>query len=219
MLATPRDVESTGLTVQRDTNLATGCLLELFTVDLDRLTMRNENVMPDDPRFGAAIANVTLCSIASVAWGELSDIVSQNCRTKWLVECDPILDLGQCGEHDLGIVCKIRHKLLLVQETTISFVQLIRQIPVEQGDKRHNTGIEQVVDEFDIVLETLFVDGVISPTKWNYSRPRNGKSVDFGAEFFQQFNVLVGAVVRVTSDITRGTTSNFARDLGKGIPD
>lgn len=206
-------------TVECDTNLATRSLLELFTVGLDRQTVGNENVMADDPRLGAAVTNVTLCSIARVSRGELSHVVSQHCRTKGLVERDPILDLGQCGEHDLGIVGKIRRKLVLVQETAISFVKLIGQVPMEQGDKRHNAGVEQVVDKLDIVFKTLFVDGVISATEGNDSRPGDGKSVDFGAEFLEQLNVLVGAVVGITSDIARGTTGDFAGDLGKGIPD
>lgn len=43
---------------------------------------------------------------------------------------------------------------------------------MEEGNERSNTRREQVVDELDIVLETLFIDRVIPATQRDDTRPK-----------------------------------------------
>jgi hypothetical protein len=42
---------------------------------------------------------------------------------------------------------------------------------VEEGDHRGDSCIKEVVHELDIVLQTLFVDGIVAATERDDTRP------------------------------------------------
>jgi hypothetical protein len=94
---------------------------------------------------------------------------------------DPVLATGDRLEHDTSITLIVKRELLAVQETTVSAVQLIGNIPVEQGDKWSNAGVKQVVDKLAVVVNSGLVDRVVTTTEGNDSRPADGESVSFGA--------------------------------------
>lgn len=75
-------------------------------------------------------------------------------------------------EDKSGIVCVILDELFLVQEAAVPFVESLGDIPVEEGDEGDDPGSVQVINQFDIVLQTLFIDWIISSTERNDAGPR-----------------------------------------------
>jgi hypothetical protein len=90
---------------------------------------------------------------------------------------------------------------------------------VEESDHGGDAGIEEVVDELDVVVQTLLVDGVVAATEGNNARPGDGEAVGLCAGLLQELNILRNAVVGVASDITRAAASDLAWDLAEGVPD
>ena len=152
-------------TIQSDTDLSSILGFEVLPVNLDSSGMCQQDVMSDDPRLSAAITNSISLSIAGMARGKHADIVAEDGTAVWFVECDPVLDLGEGLEHDSGVVGIISNEVLLVQETSISFVEFIRQIPVEESDERDDAGGEKIIDHFDVKLEASLVDRVITTSQ------------------------------------------------------
>jgi hypothetical protein len=165
-------MEANARTIQCDTNLTTVSGLEFFSVDLHRRSVSDKDVVADDPGLARTVAHGTLGTVAGSARGELAHIVSEHTAAPGLIESNPVLHFrAESIEHYAGIVGKIGNKFFLVQKTTVALVKRIRKIPVEEGNERSNTRREQVVDELDIVLEALFIDGIIPATERDDTRP------------------------------------------------
>lgn len=151
--------------------------------------------------------------------GELADVVSEDRTAKGLVEGDPVLDPRPHGlEHHPSIMNKVGHELFFVQKAPVSLLQLVGEIPVEEGDKRHDTGSQEIIRKFHVVLETGLVDGIIASSQRNDTRPGEGKAVGLCPGLLQEFNVLGGAMVRVASHVTRAAVCNLAGNLAKRVP-
>lgn len=181
--------------------------------------MRNQDVVSYDPSLPARVALSALGAVASASWGEQTSAVSEDARAPRLVEGDPVLALGHGLEQDARVVGKVGHKLLLVQHAEVALVKLIGQIPVEERDHGSDARVEEVVDELDVVVQSLLVDGVVAATEWDHARPGDGEAVGLCAGLLQELDVLRNAVVRVAGHITRAAASDLAWDLAEGVPD
>lgn len=207
------------LTIKGDTDLTTVRRLELLAVDLDRVRVRNQDVVSHDPSLPARVSLGALGAVASASRGEQTGAVSEDAGAPRLVEGDPVLALGHGLEQDTRVVGKVSHELLLVQHAEVALVKLIREIPVEERDHGGDARIEEVVDELDVVVQALLVDGVVASTEWDHARPGDGKAVGLCAGLLQELNVLRNAVVGIAGHITRAAASNLAWDLAEGVPD
>ena len=208
-----------GLTIESDTDLAAIGWLELLAVDLDRVRVRNQDVVSDGPSLPARVTLSALGAVASASRGEQTGAVSEDARAPRLVEGNPVLALWHSLEQDAGVVSEIGDELLLVQHAEVALVQLIGEIPVEERDHGGDAGIEKVVNKLDVVVQALLVDGVVAATEWDHARPGDGEAVGFCAGLLQELNVLRNAVVGVAGDITRAAASDLAWDLAEGVPD
>ena len=208
-----------GVTVQGDADLATLSGLEVLTVSLDGAAVGDKEVVADDPGLASAVTNGRLGTVGGVAGGEVAGVVAEDGAAPGLVEGDPVLALGDGLEHDAGVVLKVEGELLAVQKTAIALVETIGKIPVEEGDEGGDAGLEEVVDELDVVVDALLVDGVVAATDGDDTGPRDGEAVGGGAERLEEVNVLLGAVVRVAGDDTRAAVSDLAGNVAEGIPD
>ena len=70
-----------------------------------------------------------------------------------------------------SVVSKVSNELLLVEETAVTLVQLIGEVPMVEGHQRGNACGMQVVDEFDIMLDTLFIDRIVTASEGDDTRP------------------------------------------------
>lgn len=208
------------LTIEGNANLAPVLGFEVVTIGLDCGTVSNKKRVADNPRFPGAVTLRALAAVTSTPGSKQSGAVTQDRATPRLVECDPELYFGAEGfETHPGIILKILDELVLVQHAAISFMQIIWQIPVEEGYERLDARCTEIVNKLDIVLDALFVYGVVAATEWNDARPRQREAVGLGASLLQEGNVLICAVVGVASDITRISTSNLAWNATKSVPD
>jgi hypothetical protein len=144
--------------------------------------VRNQDVVSDDPGFPSAVTNLGLAAVGGMARREVTAVVRQNRRTPGLVEGDPVLAFRDGLEDGAGIVLKVKRELLLVQETTIPLVKLVGKIPVEESDEGLDASRKKVIDEFDVVVDALLVDGVVATSQRDDSRPGEGKAVAVGAQ-------------------------------------
>jgi hypothetical protein len=181
--------------------------------------VRNQDVVSDSPSLPARVALSALGAVASAPRGEQTGAVSEDAGAPRLVEGDPVLALGHSLEEDAGVVGEVGDELLLVQHAEVALVQLIWEIPVEESDHGDDAGIEEVVNELDVVVQALLVDGVVAASEWDHARPGNGKAVGLCAGLLQELNVLRDAVVGVAGDISRAAASDLAWDLAEGVPD
>lgn len=97
----------------------------------------------------------------------------------------------------LRIILEISNKLLLIQQATISIIQLARQIPVEERDKRDDVFSKEVVDEFLVEGDPGWVDGVVATAERNDPGPGDGEAVGFRTSLFEKCDVFGGAIVGI----------------------
>lgn len=181
--------------------------------------MRNQDVVSHDPSLPARVTLGALGAVAGASRGEQTGAVPEDARAPRLVEGDPVLALRHGLEQNARVVGEVGNELLLVQHAEVALVELIGKIPVEERDHGGDAGIEEVVDELDVVIQTLLVDGVVAATERDNARPGDGKAVSLGAGLLQELNVLRNAVVGVAGDITRAAASDLAWDLAERVPD
>ena len=159
-------------TVEGDANLSTMSWLELLSEDLHSSTVSNEEGVSHNPALPAAITLGALSPIRSTTRRKETGVVAQDRAAPWLVEGDPMLDLrGQSLEDDARVVRIVRDEFLLIQHAAISLVELVGQIPVEEGDHGGDSCGEQIFHELDVVLEAFLVDGVVTAAKGDDTRP------------------------------------------------
>jgi hypothetical protein len=161
----------------------------------------DEDVVADDPGFGGRVAFGRLLAVGGVAGSEDTEIVAENGAAVGLVEGDPVLHLGEGLVHDAGVADEVGDEFILVEEALIAVVEFVGKVPVEECDQRSDAGGEKVIDELDIVVETLLVDGVIPTAKRDHTGPRDGEAIGHGTSLLQQLDVLGMSVVRVTGNV------------------
>lgn len=80
-----------------------------------------------------------------------------------------MLDFGSKGaEKQPRVIDIVRYVFLLVEHATIAFVQFGRQVPMEERTHWYDTIRVELVDQFDIVVQTGLVDWIIPTTQWDY---------------------------------------------------
>jgi hypothetical protein len=130
-----------------------------------------------------------------------------------------MLYFWQCLKASSRVVCKISNKLLLVQQSAISLVQLIRQIPVKESYERSDAFRKEIVHEFLVEGNSRRVDGISAATKRDYAGPRDRESVGLCASLLEELDVFCSAVVGVAGYRARGPICNFTWDGTESIPD
>jgi hypothetical protein len=114
---------------------------------------------------------------------------------------------------------KIRNKLFLIQRSSISLVQLIRQIPMKQCHERGDPFSEQIINKLLVERNTSRVYRIVTSTEGNDPGPGDGETVRLGAGEFQESDVFGCAVVGVASYGSRGAICDFPGALAEGVPD
>jgi len=179
----------------------------------------HKQVVAYNPGLTSTVTNGRLAAVRGVAGSEVARVVAQDGRAPRLVEGDPVLALGDGLEHDTGIVLKIEGELCPVQQTAVTLVESIGEIPVVEGDEGSDAGLEEVVDELDIVVNTLLVDGIVAATEGDDSGPREGEAVASDAQRLEEIDILLGTVIRVASYGAGAAIGDLAGNLAEGIPD
>jgi hypothetical protein len=90
---------------------------------------------------------------------------------------------------------------------------------VKQGDEGGDAGVEQIIDELDIVVDSLLVDRVIAAAEGNDARPRDGKAVGSGTEVLEKGDILIRAVVRVAGYRAGAAVGDLAGNGAESVPD
>ena len=207
-------------TIQRDTDLAAILGFEILSVGFDGRTMCNQQRVPHDPGLSAAIAFRTLRAVTCTAGSKEARTIAQNGTAPGLIESNPELDTRtERLEAHPSIVLEILNELVLVQHATVPLVQVVRQVPMEESDHGFDASSTQVVDEFHIVLESLFADGVVAAAEGDDAGPGEGEAVGFGFCFFEQGNVFGGAVVGIAGYVAGAAVCDFAWDAAEAVPD
>lgn len=124
--------------------------------------MSNQEIVSNLPALPTAISYWGLRSITSMSRGKQSRIVPQNRAAPGLIKCNPMLDLGNSVKQRPRIMREIGHKLLLIQQSTISLIQRIGQVPMEQCHKGSDAFCEQVIYEFLVESYASRVYGVVA---------------------------------------------------------
>ena len=98
------------------------------------------------------------------------------------VEGDPVLHtVTKSFKGDTSISLKVGRELVGVQGATVSVIQGLGQIPVEEGDKGCNAIRQKGINELVIPGNAFWIDWVFTATKWNDAGPCNGETVDLCA--------------------------------------
>ena len=128
--------------------------------------------MADNPRLRRAISHRALSAVTRVAWSEGTIVISKDTNAPRLIEGNPVLDLGSKGlEYHASIVCEVSNELLLVERSTVALIELIRKIPMEQGNHGRNSGINQVIHKLLVELYAFLVDWIVPPAEGDNARP------------------------------------------------
>ena len=93
----------------------------------------------------------------------------------------------------------------------------LRIIPVEQRDKRADAVGEQRVNQAVVKRDAILVDRA-DALRQN-ARPGEGEAVVFYAQPRHELYVFFDAVIMIAGDIAGVTAVDFARPVGKRIPD
>ena len=113
---------------------------------------------------------------------------------------------------------KIRYKLLLIQQPTISLIQSIRQIPMEQRHERRNPLRKQIIYKFLIERDTSKVDRVVTSANGDDATPRDGEAVGFCASKLEERDIFCSTVVGVAGNVAGAAVSDFAWDFAECVP-
>lgn len=135
--------------------------------------MRHEDVTSHNPRLDATIP--LPCSSLDCSCGrggEVPGAVAEDRAAPGLVEGDPTADFGaHGGEDDTRVTDVVGDEFDLVEETAVASVERLGESPVEERDHGDDAGGEEVADEGDIEVETLFVDGIMAASEGDDARP------------------------------------------------
>ena len=230
------------LTVQSDSDLSSVFGLEFLSVYFHCAPVSNQNILAHNPRLSTTIAYSALRPITRMAGSEETSAISQYRATPRLVERDPVLDLRpKSFKHHPSIPSEIGHKLLFVEQSTISPVQLIWKIPMEERDHGRYPGRDQIIHEVDVESQSLFVDWILASPERDDPRPsisthyssnshhtqsteksllpRQRKPIRLRPARLQQLDVFRRSMVRVACHISGTAVRNLSRDLAEGVPD
>lgn len=128
--------------------------------------------MSHNPALARTIPHRALGPVTRSSRGELAHIVPENTATPGLIESNPVLYLRPHGVEDhTRVADKVSNELLLVQKTAVALVQLIRHVPMEESDQGRDARLEQVIHKLDVVLQALWVDGVVAASEGNDAGP------------------------------------------------
>lgn len=95
-----------------------------------------------------------------------------------LVEGDPMLHaIAHSFEDNTSITCEVLNPFFLIKKTTVALVELLGSVPVVESDEGGDAGRYQVVDELDVVLQTSFIDRVITTSFWDDTSPYDMSNV------------------------------------------
>jgi hypothetical protein len=94
--------------------------------------------------------------------------------------------------------------------------QCLRQIPVIEGEPRHDVLLEQLVDQLRVEGEALLVD--LSAVR-AHARPGSGEAVGLQPEVGHERNIVFVAVVMVAGNLAVIAVHDGAGNSAKGIPD
>lgn len=122
--------------------------------------MSDEDVVTDDPGFFTGVADEVAAAVGGAAWGEGAGAVAEDGTAVGLVEGDPVADFRECCEAHAGVMFKVGDEFVLVEETAVSFFKVVGKVPVKKCDHRDNAGVEEIIDELDIVVDTCLGDAV-----------------------------------------------------------
>lgn len=120
--------------------------------------------------------------------------------TTYLVQGDPVLDpITVSFKEEAGVRDEIIDDLALVVRlpTSVSLLQLEREVPVVQRNPRCDALGEQGVDQLIIVCQTRFVHRVVFSSQRFDSGPRDREPVRVGSVELEELDVLPEEVVRV----------------------
>jgi hypothetical protein len=118
----------------------------------------------------------------------------------YLVQGDPILDpITVSFKEQAGVRDEIIDDLALVVRlpSSVSLLQLEREVPVVQRDPGCDALSEQSVDQLIVVCQTRFVHRIIFSSQRFDSGPRDGEPVRVGSVQLEELDVLPEEVVRV----------------------
>lgn len=174
--------------------------------------------MRNDQMLARAVALLALAPVAAAARREQTSVVAQNRGAPRLVERNPVLYLREILEADLGVVLEVRGELLLVQHATVSLVELLGKVPMEEGDEGGDPIGSELVNKLLVVFDTLGVDGVVAAAEGNHPRPGDGEAVGASTVRFEEGDVLFGAVKGVAGDVTGAAVGGLAGNVREGVP-
>jgi hypothetical protein len=88
--------------------------------------------VPGDQVLPRRVPFSTLGPVRAATRRELTSIVAKYTGTPGLIESDPMLDFGEVGKADPGIVFKIELELFLVQKTEVTIMEGLGKVPMEE---------------------------------------------------------------------------------------
>ncbi len=142
--------------------------------------------------------------------------VAQEGAAPGLVERHPLFHaVAECLAHHLGV---LREAVRGVPRRPAARVlQLLRQVPVVEGDGRLDALLQQLVDQPPVEVETA-LDGRAAAGRL-HPRPGDGEAVGVQVQVRHQRHVVAVAVIVVDSDVTGVAVGRPARCVAEGVPD
>lgn len=87
-----------------------------------------------------------------------------------------------------------------------------------ERDDWHNSRLNQIVHEFNVVVYGLLVHWIISSAEWDDSWPGNAESVCLCTKGFEEADVFGCTIVGVAGYAAIGAVADLAGRISKGIP-
>lgn len=139
--------------------------------------MSHKDVVTNDPRFSTTVTDGAFVPITGVPGSKDAEMIADDTATPRLIECNPVLYFGQSFKHYSGVVGEVLRELLFVEKAAVSLVELIGKVPVVQSDEWGDTILEKVINKFDIMIDPLLVDWVVSAAERDDSGPGDRESI------------------------------------------
>ncbi len=142
--------------------------------------------------------------------------VAQEGRAPGLVERDPLLHaVAERLAHDLRVLREPVRGVPLRPAARV--LQLLRQVPVVEGDGRFDPGGQQLVHQAAVEVQAALDGGAAAGRL--HPGPGDGEAVRAEPQVLHQRHVVAVAVVVVDSDVTGVPAGRLPGGVAEGVPD
>ena len=179
----------------------------MFADRAHRVSVRFEHIRPGDEEGSCSLLDPRR---------EFTGHITESCRALRLINRKEVPDpVGEMFRHKRGIVCKSTDNRRILPCAPL--FQFIGKIPVKQRHIRLDARLQKSVNDV-VVIGKAFLIHLSCPFGQD-SRPAEGKTIGFDAEFLHNGNVFFVTVIGIAGNVSGMAFIDSSRFMRENIPD